>query len=91
MPRIQRKGIHGFRPGNVLVYEINICSWNVLTLNQSGKLQDLRNTLQTYKADITALQEIKWIGKGELEDRSKYQCDLYYSCALRSKWEAELV
>lgn len=63
-------------------YETNICSWNVRTLHKSGRLEDLRKILQTYKSDITALQEIRWKGKGELEDKSKYQCDLYYSCPL---------
>ena len=61
-------------------YETNICSWNVRTLHRPGRLEDLRKILQTYEADITALQEIIWNGKGELEDRSRYQCDIYYSC-----------
>ena len=81
MPRIQKgHGLHRYRPGNVLDYETNICSWNVRTLRSPGRFEDLKKILQTYKADITALQEIRWNGKGELEDRTKYQCDLYFSC-----------
>ena len=30
--------------------------------------------------DITALHEIRWKGKGEIKDRFRHQCELYYSC-----------
>lgn len=37
------------------------------------------DALRDYRMDITALQEMKWMGKGEREDK-KNQCDIYYSC-----------
>jgi hypothetical protein len=36
----------------------------VLTLYKGGVLRDLDKVLQEYKVDITALQEICWIGQG---------------------------
>ena len=81
MPRIQnRKGIRGNRHGNEMDYEIKVATWNTRTLWRAGATTDLKKVLQGYNIDITALQEIRWTGKGEIEDRSRYQCDLYYSC-----------
>ena len=75
MPRIRkRKGIQGYRLGNVMDHEITIATWNVRTLNRVGAKQDLKNALQRYNIDITALQEIRWKGNGQDED------DMYYSC-----------
>ena len=36
--------------------------------------------LQRYKIDITALQEIRWKGNSQDEDRSASRCDMYYRC-----------
>ena len=91
-PRIQKgHGLHRYRPGNVLDYETNICSWNVRTLRSPGRFEDLKKILQTYKADITALQEIRWNGKGELEDRIKYQCYIFILAAPQRSVSSELV
>lgn len=76
-PRI-RKGIHGLRPGNEMDNDLRICTWNLQSLNTCSKL-DLRRILSDYKADITALQETRKIGISEDKDRSKYQCDIYFS------------
>ena len=40
---------------------------------------DLRRVLSEYKADIYTLQK-RLTGEGEIENKSKYQCDIYYSC-----------
>ena len=49
--------------------EIRIRIWNVLTLYKGGALRNLEKMLQEYKVDITALQEIRWVGQGILERR----------------------
>lgn len=37
----------------------------------------LTEELKNYRAHITAIQEIRWIGRGMLQ---KKECDVYYSC-----------
>jgi hypothetical protein len=39
----------------------------VLILYNGGALRNLDKLLQEYKVDITALQEIRWIGQGIVE------------------------
>lgn len=58
--------------------DLRICTWNLQSLNTCSKL-NLRRILSDYKADITALQETRKIGISEDKDRSKYQCDIYFS------------
>jgi exonuclease III len=69
------------RPG--LSKELRIGTWNVLTLDKGGALRNLDKVLQEYKVDITALQEIRWIGQGTVERRDG---NIYYSCQ-KSKHE----
>ena len=81
MPRIRnRKGIHGNRHGHEMDNEIKVATLNTRTMWRPGATQDLKKVLEKYGLDITALQEIRWKGKGEIKDRSRHQCDLYYSC-----------
>jgi transposase len=47
-----------------------IGTWIVLTLYRGGALKQLEKVLQDYKVNITALQEIHWIGQGVLEKRT---------------------
>jgi exonuclease III len=56
--------------------ELRIRTWNVLTLCKRGALRNLDKVLQEYKIDITALQEIHWIGQGIVERRNN---NIYYS------------
>ena len=65
--------------------DFKMCTWNVRSLYRGGATQDLRRILTDYKAEITALQEIRWLGKGELIDKSTYHCDVYYSCAPKNR------
>jgi endonuclease/exonuclease/phosphatase family metal-dependent hydrolase len=58
-------------------YDLKLFTWNVLTLYRAGALRVLSDELKKYKADIVALQEIRWIGKGVMK---KKDYDLYYSC-----------
>ena len=45
-------------------HDLRICTWNVRTLYREGASIQLVNVLKKYKADITALQEIRWKGQG---------------------------
>lgn len=60
--------------------DIKICTWNVRTLLQPGRKDELLDTLARYGADITALQEIRWKGCDILTDKRR-KTDIYYSCA----------
>lgn len=57
--------------------DFGIFTWNVRTLYQPGKLRVLLDQLEKYKADITAIQEVRWLGKGIMEKRNY---TIYYSC-----------
>jgi hypothetical protein len=41
-------------------------AWNVLSLNRSGSLRNLKDELK-YKIGIAALQEIRWKGVGSMD------------------------
>lgn len=58
-------------------YDLRVCTWNVRTLYRPGAAQQLADALTKCKADITAIQEMRWIGQGCLK---KNNCDIYYSC-----------
>jgi hypothetical protein len=57
--------------------ELRTGTWNVLILYKGGALRDLDKVLQEYKVDITALQEIRWIGQGIVE---RMDSIIYCSC-----------
>lgn len=63
-------------------HDLRICTWNVRTLNRDGASIQLVNVLKDYKADITALQEIRWKGQGCCK---KQFCDIYYSCHAKKR------
>ena len=41
-----------------------ICTWNVRTLFQCGRLDQVLNEMQKYKLDILGLSEVRWTGQG---------------------------
>ena len=45
--------------------EVTIGTWNVRTLHQCGKVQELEHELKRYKWDILGLSEVRWTGVGE--------------------------
>lgn len=47
------------------------------TLYRPGAIKELEDVLKKSKADITAIQEMRWIGEGIQKRRS---CDVYFSC-----------
>lgn len=56
--------------------DLRIFSWNVRSLYRARAAQQLADALAPYKADLTALQEIRWPGNGVLQ---KKEYDIYYS------------
>ena len=58
-------------------HDLRICTWNVRTLYREGASIQLVDVLNKYKADITAIQEMRWTGQGCVK---KPTCDIYYSC-----------
>ena len=59
-------------------HDLRICTWNVRTLYREGAVYQLADVLEKYKADITAIQEMRWTGKG-VTTTPKGDA-LYYSC-----------
>ena len=75
MPRIRNPSVDDPRK-RYKDHDLRICTWNVRTLYRDGAHIQLVNVLNNYKADITALQEIRWKGQGCCKMQS---CDIYYS------------
>jgi exonuclease III len=59
---------------------LRIGTWNTHTLYRTGALRSLLETVDSYRIDISALQEMRWVGQGTLEKRSHTVC---YSCNSR--------
>jgi exonuclease III len=55
---------------------MRLFTWNVLSLFRPGSLGMLTDVLSNYRADSTAMQELKWVGSRVIQKRD---CDLYYS------------
>ena len=56
---------------------INIATWNVRTLSQTGKLQELTNELKRYTWHVVGLCEVRWKSVGEHKTDDGHM--LYYS------------
>jgi hypothetical protein len=59
------------------INDIRRFTWNVLSLFRPGSLRTLTDILSDFRADITAVQELRWVGNGVMQKRDY---DLYYSC-----------
>lgn len=55
---------------------MKIGSWNIRTMLQIGKTEEISREMNRYKVDILALQEIRWKGQGRV-DKKTYT--IYYS------------
>ena len=62
--------------------DFRICTWNVRTLNRPHAADQLAEALDCYKADITAIQEVRWDGPGK---RRMKNCDIYYGDCYREQ------
>jgi len=56
---------------------IDLGTWNVLTMLQPEKMQEVAEQILQTELQIIALQEIRWKGQRQIK-KDKY--DLYYSC-----------
>lgn len=56
--------------------DLNIATWNVRTMLQSGKMIEIANEVKKYGLDIVALQEVRWQGSGQID---KKHFSVYYS------------
>ena len=50
----------------LLRQNLKIGSWNVRTLRQTGKLNELCDKASRYRLDIVGVQEVRWGGQGKL-------------------------
>jgi len=63
-------------------HDLRICTWNVRSLNRPRAAEQLAEVLDCYKADITAIQEMRWDGPGK---RKLKNCDIYYGDCYRER------
>ena len=57
-----------------------------MTVLKAGKMNEIANEMLKTQLQITALQELRWKGDGQI---NKTKCTLYYSCSPeknRSTW-----
>lgn len=55
--------------------DFRFCTWNVRTLNRPRAAEQIVESLDRLKADITAIQEVRWDGEGI---RRMKTCDIYF-------------
>jgi exonuclease III len=56
--------------------KIIMATWNVRSMLQPGKMQEIANEIQKFQIDIVTLQEIHWTGQGRID---KHDYTLVYS------------
>ncbi|KAJ4437536.1 hypothetical protein ANN_17681 [Periplaneta americana] len=66
-----------WRHGKNKANDLKIGTWNVLSLYRPGALKVLTDQLLKYKVDVTAIQEMRWMGNGVID---KKECVIFYSC-----------
>lgn len=52
---------------NVEIKDFSIGTWNVRSLYRTGHLTTVISSLERYQLDITAIQETRWPGQGNLK------------------------
>jgi len=50
--------------------EIKIGTWNIRTLYKPGALRNINSEIAKYKLHIVALQEIRWLGNGNVQAKN---------------------
>lgn len=56
--------------------DIQMATWNVRTMLQPGKMQEIVKEIMKYGLDLVAIQEIRWNGQGRLD---KKEFSMFYS------------
>jgi exonuclease III len=68
------------QPGKCLK-DLRVGLWNVLSLYKAGALKMLLEQLDSYKLDITAIQELRWLDRRVMEERNHV---IFYNCQKKS-------
>ena len=56
--------------------DLRIATWNIRTMLAPGRMEEIGRELIKHKYDITAIQETRWKGQGEIK---KKEYTVYYS------------
>jgi len=60
-------GKRTFQRKRMKTREFNIVTWNVRSMLQAGKMEEIADELKKYNIQITALQEVRWPHDGWIE------------------------
>ena len=63
-------------------------TWNVRTLNQGGKLENLKTEMQKNDVSVLGVSEVRWKGQGEIRIGDY---TVYYSGGERAESGVEIV
>ena len=63
-------------------HSYKIGTWNVRTLNQGGKLDNLKTEMQKNDVSVLGVSEVRWKGQGEIRSGGY---TLYYSGSERAE------
>ena len=63
---MKRLGTTGYDNGTLLDDDFLLGTWNVRTMLEAGKMQEIASELNKYRMDLVALQEIRWSDHGEI-------------------------
>ena len=45
--------------------KLNVGTWNVRTMNEKGKLENIKQEMKTLKINVLGLSEVRWKGVGD--------------------------
>ena len=58
-------GSHNSTTGRSTCYR-KVATWNVNTLNQAGKLENIKKEARRLKLDILGVSQVRWTGSGSI-------------------------